>query len=490
MKLKDLLKEVEVVRVIGDTDIEICDIVYDSRKEIGLGCLFVALSGVRFDGHDYLCEAVEKGAAAIVVEKEEKAFEQEKKNVTVIVVKETRKALAYLSAEYFGHPERKLTTIGITGTKGKTTTAYMVYSVLTHAGIHTGLIGTIETRIGNERITSSNTTPISYLLYQYFDQMVKAGCTCVVMEVSSQGLMQYRVGGILFDYAVLTNIEPDHIGPGEHASFEEYMECKGKLFHSCKMAIVNTDDAHWKTVLAGADCPMRTYGTKKENDWYAQDIKLHASDGSLAVEYYLGGRADMQIRVNVPGKFTVYNSMTAAAICLELGISKEIIKEALLNAKVRGRVETVSVSDRFTVMVDYAHNAMSLKSLLTTIREYNPKRLICLFGCGGNRSRDRRFEMGEISSTYADLTVVTTDNPRFEEPAAIMEDIITGVKRADGKYIAIADREEAIRYCIENAKDGDVIIVAGKGHEDYQEIKGVKHHMDDREMILACRENL
>ena len=243
MKLKDLLKEVEVVRVIGDTDIEICDIVYDSRKEIGLGCLFVALSGVRFDGHDYLCEAVEKGAAAIVVEKEEKAFEQEKKNVTVIVVKETRKALAYLSAEYFGHPERKLTTIGITGTKGKTTTAYMVYSVLTHAGIHTGLIGTIETRIGNERITSSNTTPISYLLYQYFDQMVKAGCTCVVMEVSSQGLMQYRVGGILFDYAVLTNIEPDHIGPGEHASFEEYMECKGKLFHSCKMAIVNTDDA-------------------------------------------------------------------------------------------------------------------------------------------------------------------------------------------------------------------------------------------------------
>ena len=198
----------------------------------------------------------------------------------------------------------------------------------------------------------------------------------------------------------------------------------------------------------------------------------------------------MQIRVNVPGKFTVYNSMTAAAICLELGISKEIIKEALLNAKVRGRVETVSVSDRFTVMVDYAHNAMSLKSLLTTIREYNPKRLICLFGCGGNRSRDRRFEMGEISSTYADLTVVTTDNPRFEEPAAIMEDIITGVKRADGKYIAIADREEAIRYCIENAKDGDVIIVAGKGHEDYQEIKGVKHHMDDREMILACRENL
>ncbi|MDE7297470.1 MAG: hypothetical protein K2N94_01410 [Lachnospiraceae bacterium] len=313
MKLIDLLKEVETVQVSGDTGMEICDIVYDTRGDIVPGCVFVALSGVRFDGHDYLAEAIKKGAAAIVVEKEEKAAEFEGQ-VTVILVEETRKALAYLSAAYFGHPERKLTTIGITGTKGKTTTAYMVYSVLSHAGVHTGLVGTIETLIGEERIASSNTTPISYLLYQYFDRMVKAGCTCVVMEVSSQGLMQYRVGGIVFDYAVLTNIEPDHIGPGEHASFEEYMACKGKLFRSCRLAIVNTDDEHWRTVLAGADCPMRTYGTSKEDDLYAENIRLHAGDGGLAVAYHLGGRADLDIRVNVPGKFTVYNSMTASAI--------------------------------------------------------------------------------------------------------------------------------------------------------------------------------
>lgn len=496
MTLADLLKEVEYVRVSGDTGMEISDIVYDSRRIVP-GCIFVALAGVRNDGHDYLAAAAEKGAAALVVENEEKTAEWRKnagsRVPALVCVKETRRALAYLSAAYFGHPERKLTTIGITGTKGKTTTAYMVYSVLTHAGIKTGLVGTIETLIGTERIASDNTTPISYLLYQYFDRMVKAGCTCVVMEVSSQGLMQHRVGGVLFDYAVLTNIEPDHIGPGEHASFEEYMACKGLLFRQCRLALVNADDSHWETVLSGAPCPVKKYGLAssqgaKDYALRAENVRLHAGKGGLAVAYHLAGEADFDVQVNIPGKFTVYNSMTAAAICLELGVAKETIREALLNAKVRGRVETVPVSDKFTVMVDYAHNAMSLKSLLTTIREYHPKRLVCMFGCGGNRSRDRRFEMGEISSRYADLTVVTTDNPRYEKPEDIIADIITGVKKADGEYIAITDRQEAIRYCIANAREGDIIIIAGKGHEDYQEICGVKHHMDDREMVLACRE--
>lgn len=495
MTLQDLLKETEYVRVSGDTGMEISDIVYDSRRVVP-GCIFVALSGVRNDGHDYLAAAAEKGAAALVVENEEKAAAWSAaggQTATLVVVRQTRRALAYLSAAYFGHPERRLTTIGITGTKGKTTTAYMVYSVLTHAGIRTGLVGTIETMIGTEHIASDNTTPISYLLYQYFDRMVKAGCTCVVMEVSSQGLMQYRVGGIVFDYAVLTNIEPDHIGPGEHASFEEYMACKGMLFRQCRLALVNADDSHWETVLAGAACPVKKYGLAsadgaEEYSLRAENVRLHAGKGGLAVAYRLTGEADFEVQVNIPGKFTVYNSMTAAAICLELGVAKEKIQEALLNAKVRGRVETVPVSEKFTVMVDYAHNAMSLKSLLTTIREYHPKRLICMFGCGGNRSRDRRFEMGEISSRYADLTVVTTDNPRYEKPEDIIADIITGVKKADGEYIAIEDRQEAIRYCIANAKEGDIIIIAGKGHEDYQEICGVKHHMDDREMVLACRE--
>lgn len=481
MKLSKLLEQVEYVQVKGSTEPEISDIIYDSRKIVP-GCVFVALSGVRSDGHDYVADAVAKGAAALVVEKEIDPALEEK--VTVVYVKESRKALAYLSAAYFDYPQKKLTTIGITGTKGKTTTAYMVYSVLTQAGIKTGLIGTIETIIGTERIASDNTTPISYLLYQYFDRMVKEGCTCVVMEVSSQGLMQYRVGGVVFDYAVLTNIEPDHIGPGEHASFEEYMACKGMLFRSCKQALVNTDDVHWKTVLSRATCPIKSYGTNPEADLRAEDIHLHEGEGGLAVQYRLTGETEMSLTVNIPGKFTVYNSMTAAAICLELGIPAETIKKALLNAKVRGRVEPVQISDRFSIMIDYAHNAMSLKSVLETLREYQPKRLVCLFGCGGNRSRDRRFEMGEISSRYADLTVVTTDNPRYEKQEDIIADIITGVKKADGKYIAIADREEAIRYCIANAEDGDVILIAGKGHEDYQEICGVKHHMDDRELVL------
>ncbi|MBQ9119124.1 MAG: UDP-N-acetylmuramoyl-L-alanyl-D-glutamate--2,6-diaminopimelate ligase [Lachnospiraceae bacterium] len=481
MKLSQLLEQVECLQVAGSTELEITDVIYDSRKVVP-GCVFVALCGARMDGHDYVAAAVEQGAVALVVEKEIDAALAAK--VTVITVAESRKALAYLSAAYFDYPQKKLTTIGITGTKGKTTTAYMVYSVLTQAGIKTGLIGTIETIIGTERIASDNTTPISYLLYQYFDRMVKEGCTCVVMEVSSQGLMQYRVGGVVFDYAVLTNIEPDHIGPGEHASFEEYMACKGMLFRSCKQALVNTDDVHWKTVLAGATCPIKSYGTNEAAELRAEEIQLHEGDGGLAVRYRLTGETDMELTVNIPGKFTVYNSMTAAAICLELGIAKEVIQKALLNAKVRGRVEPVQISERFSIMIDYAHNAMSLQSVLETLREYNPKRLVCLFGCGGNRSRDRRFEMGEISSRYADLTVVTTDNPRYENPEDIIADIITGVKKADGAYIAIADREEAIRYCIANAEEGDVILIAGKGHEDYQEICGVKHHMDDRELVL------
>ncbi len=485
MKLGRLLEQVEYRRVQGDTDIEISDIIYDSRRVVP-GCVFVALSGVRSDGHDYVAAAVAAGAVALVVEKEIDAALAEA--VTVITVAESRKALAYLSAEYFDYPQKKLTTIGITGTKGKTTTAYMVYSVLTQAGVKTGLIGTIETIIGTERIASDNTTPISYLLYQYFDRMVKEGCTCVVMEVSSQGLMQYRVGGVMFDYAVLTNIEPDHIGPGEHASFEEYMACKGMLFKSCKQALVNIDDTHWRTVFAGAECPIKTYGTNAAADLRAEDIRLHVGENGLAVNYCLTGTHKLELTVNIPGKFTVYNSMTAAAICFELGISPQTVQAALLNAKVRGRVEPVQISDRFSIMIDYAHNAMSLKSVLETLREYHPKRLICLFGCGGNRSRDRRFEMGEISSRYADLTVVTTDNPRYEKPEDIMADIVTGVKKADGAYVVIADREEAIRYCIANAKDGDVILIAGKGHEDYQEICGVKHHMDDRELVLKNRD--
>ncbi len=278
-------------------------------------------------------------------------------------------------------------------------------------------------------------------------------------------------------------MEPDHIGPGEHGSFEEYMACKGLLFKQCKVGIANVDDKHMEQVLSGHTCTLETYGLSEKADLRAIDIDLHSKLGNLMVLYNVKGLCDFPVQVNIPGTFTVYNSLTAIAICRHFNISTERIKEVLTKVKVKGRVEPVEVSKKFTMMIDYAHNAMSLQSVLSTLREYEPKRLVCLFGCGGNRSKDRRFEMGEISSNLADYTIVTSDNPRFEEPQDILNDIVVGVNRGKGAYIAILDRKEAIRHSILTAKEGDIILIAGKGHENYQEIRGVKYHMDDRELI-------
>ncbi len=478
MNLKCMLEKTEYSCLQGRVDREVTALVYDSRK-VTEGSVFICISGAVRDGHDFIPEVVKKGAVAVVVEKE--IFVRE--NITVIRVADSRLALARMSAAYFGYPALKLKTIGITGTKGKTTTTYMVRSILEGAGIKTGLIGTIEAIIGDEVISADNTTPESYVVQEYFRKMADAGCTCVVMEVSSQGLKLYRVAGFTFDFGIFTNIEPDHIGPNEHRDFEEYMACKGLLFQNCKIGIANIDDVHVWKVLEGHTCELETYGLSEKADLRAVDIDLHSMKGSLGVKYRAEGLMNFDVKMNVPGRFSVYNSLTAIAICRHFNIPVGIIQKALSVVKVKGRVEPVAVSDKFTVMIDYAHNAMSLESLLTTLKEYQPKRLVCLFGCGGNRSKLRRYEMGEISSRLADLTVVTSDNPRNEEPQDILNDIITGVKKGSGKYIAIIDRKEAIRYCIQNAKEGDVIVLAGKGHEDYQEIKGVKHKMDERDLI-------
>lgn len=478
MNLEHILEKSEYSCLQGDVRKEITALVYDSRK-VKAGSVFVCISGAVKDGHDFIPDVVEKGAAAIIVEKEVVLLE----NVTVIRVADTRLALAQMSAAYFGYPAKELKTVGITGTKGKTTTTYMVRSILEGAGIKTGLIGTIEAIIGDEVIPADNTTPESYIVQEYFRKMVDAGCECVVMEVSSQGLMLHRIAGFTFDLGIFTNIEPDHISPTEHKDFEEYMACKGMLFQLCKTGIVNIDDSHVWEVLKGHTCKVETFGFSPEADLRAVDVDLHSLGGSLGVKYRAKGLMNFDVRINVPGRFNVYNSLTAIAICRHFNIPAEIIQAALNEVKVKGRVEPVWISDKFSLMIDYAHNAMSLESLLTTLREYQPKRLICLFGCGGNRSKLRRFEMGEISSNLADLTVVTSDNPRYEEPQGILDDIITGVKKGTGNYVAIIDRKEAIRYCIENAQEGDVIILAGKGHEDYQEIKGVKFKMDERDLI-------
>lgn len=484
-KLTSLLERLDYEIVQGSTEIEITDLVYDSRK-ITKGCLFVCIKGTVVDGHTFVAEAAKKGAAAVLVQDEVEAFE----GLTVIRTKDTRYGLALVSAAWFHHPAEELKVIGVTGTKGKTTTTYMVKSILENAGYKVGLIGTIEAIIGDEVIPASNTTPESYVVQQYFRRMVEAGCQCVVMEVSSQGLMMHRTAGFTFEMGIFTNIEPDHIGPNEHASFEEYMACKGMLFKQCKTGIVNIDDAHCEKVIEGHTCTIETFGFSEKADLRAVNTKLVSKPGYLGVAYQAQGLVNMDVEIDVPGKFSVYNSLTAIAICRHFKVLEEDMKKALKVAKVKGRIEMIKVSDDFTLMIDYAHNAMSLESLLTSLREYHPKRLVCLFGCGGNRSKLRRYEMGEVSGKMTDLTIITSDNPRFEEPQAIIDDIKIGIAKTDGKYVEIIDRKEAIKYAIEHGQPGDVIVLAGKGHEDYQEIKGKKYPMDERVLIQEVLQEL
>ena len=478
MLLKQLIEDMDYEVLAGRVDTEVTTLVYDSRK-VEKGSVFVCISGSVRDAHDFIPDVVAKGAAAVIVEKDVELQE----GVTYIKVANSRLALACMSAAYFDHPARKLKTIGITGTKGKTTTTYMVKSILESAGIKTGLIGTIESIVGEKRIPSANTTPESYRVQELFREMVEAGLDAVVMEVSSQALMLHRVSGFTFDIGVFTNLEPDHIGENEHKDFADYMHCKSLLFRQCKLGIFNGDSEHLEGILKGHTCEVETFGYGKNNDLVADGVELKKDHGALGVRYHVSGLMNFDVEVNVPGSFSVYNSLTAIAICHHFGVDVEKIKHALLHVSVKGRIEIVPVTKRYTIMIDYAHNAMALESLLTTLREYEPGRLVCLFGCGGNRAKSRRYEMGEVSSRLADLTVVTSDNPRNEEPMDIINDILVGVHKADGAYVTIPDRKEAIAYCMKNAQDGDIIVLAGKGHEDYQEICGVKHHMDERELI-------
>ena len=479
-KLKELLANIEYQCIRGTEEIEVTEIVYDSRKVVQ-DSLFICIQGANADGHDYAAQVVSAGAAVLVVQKEVELPEDAE--VTVIQVADTRYAMAFISAAYFGNPAEKLQVIGITGTKGKTTTTYLVKSILEQAGRKVGLIGTIEVIIGEMHIHANNTTPESYLVQQYFKQMVDAGCDTVVMEVSSQGLMLHRTQGFVFDYGIFTNLEPDHIGPNEHKDFEDYLHCKGMLFKQCRVGIVNRDDEHWERVTEGHTCALETYGIQTNADLKAGNLELVSGGGKLGVAFDVTGLMNFHVESAAPGKFSVYNALTAIAICRHFQVPQDAIKNALLQAKVKGRIELVKVSDDFTLMIDYAHNAMALQSLLSTLKEYHPHRLVCVFGCGGNRSKLRRYEMGEVSGKLADLTIITSDNPRFEEPQDIINDIKTGIGKTDGEYVEICDRKEAIAYAIAHGEPGDIIVLAGKGHEDYQEIKGVKYPMDERDLI-------
>ncbi len=479
MKLSDLLKDIEYTCVSGSVETEVTAVCYDSRKEIPEGAAFICIKGAVSDGHDSAADVIEKGAGVIIAER----VLDIKKDIVQIITKDTRKALACVSAAWFGYPARKLKTIGITGTKGKSTTSYMIKSILEEAGHKVGIIGTIGVCIGEQCLATNNTTPESYILHDYFRRMLEEGCDTLIMEVSSQGLKQSRVYGIEFDYGIFTNLEPDHIGGAEHADFEEYMYCKSLLFRQCKTGIVNIDDKNLEGILKDHTCSIETYGMSENAETKASDEILYMKDGIMGISYKVSGRVKGDILLTIPGHFNVYNSVAAIAVCRHFTTDEALINRALQRTNVRGRLEPVNISDKFILLIDYAHNAMALESVLKTLKEYNPGRLVCLFGCGGNRSRERRFEMGEVSARLADLTVVSSDNPRFEEPMDIINDILVGVGRGEGKYITIPDRREAIRYVIENAEENDIIILAGKGNEDYQEIKGVKYHMDEREII-------
>ena len=483
--VRTMLERIEYHILQGSPDRDISELVYDSRKA-QKDCMFVCVRGTAVDGHTFAQDVVAKGATVLVVEEAVDVSE----DITVVQVEDTRVALAYLSAAYFDYPADQLKVIGVTGTKGKTTTTYMVKSIMESAGYKVGLIGTIEAIIGDEVIPASNTTPESYVVQKYFKKMLDQGCDCCIMEVSSQGLMMHRVDGFTFEIGIFTNIEPDHIGPNEHASFEEYMACKGLLFKKCNLGIVNMDDPHSKDVLEGHTCKVETYGFDEQADIRATQVQLVHKPGYLGVSYQVQGLVNCPIEIDVPGKFSVYNSLTAIAICHHFNVTTEDMQKALKVAKVKGRIEMIKVSDEFTLMIDYAHNAMSLESLLSTLKEYEPGRLVSVFGCGGNRSKLRRYEMGEVSGRLADLTIITSDNPRFEEPQDIIDDIKVGMAKTDGEYVEIADRKEAIRYAIEHGKKGDVIVLAGKGHEDYQEIKGKKYPMDERVLIAEVLEEM
>ena len=483
MKLYHLLERVYYTVVNGSVEVEVTTIEHNSL-EVVEGTVFVCIKGNKCDGHDYVSQAIERGAKVVVAQ----YMVVVPSDITLILVNNTRLTLAYMAASYYGYPSERLITIGITGTKGKTTTSYMIREILDHVGIATGLIGTIEVIIGSTRIPAGNTTPDALQIHRYLRQMVDMGLTAVVMEVSSQGLKLHRTASIFFDYGIFTNISPDHIGPGEHKDYDEYLACKSMLFKQCRLGIVNRDEPDLSKILQGHTCKVKTYGLAKNANLYGYDLSLVQRPSELGVQFFVGGSMSSAIQLWMPGMFNIYNALAAIMLAMEFEIPEERIKEALYRVKVKGRLELVQVSPDFTVMIDYAHNAVSLASVLKTLRAYEPSRIICLFGCGGNRAKIRRYEMAKVAARLADEIVVTSDNPRYESMEDIIYDITSTLDKEGVPYSAIVDRIEAIRYAIGIAKKGDILLLAGKGHETYQEIKGVHYPMDERTILYDIKQ--
>ncbi len=482
MELKKLLTGVENYKSKGDMEIEIKKVECNSKKVVP-NSLFIAIKGYDFDGHEYIEEAIANGATAVMLDMSADFKKIKlKPDVTIIITDDTRKALARVSCNYFGNPSRYFKLIGVTGTKGKTTTTYMIKSILEKAGHKVGLIGTIANYIGDECLGYSNrTTPESLELQELFYKMAKAKVEYVVMEVSSQSLKLSRVEGCYFDYAIFTNLYKDHISLKEHSDMNEYFESKLKLFSMAPKGFVNSDDFKCNKIINNSPkCDIKTYAVDNKADILAKDITIT----NISVDFKVKlGTKNERVKVNIPGRYSVYNALAAISLATSLGIDTEKIKEGLENIVVPGRNELVPNKEELAIMIDYAHTAESLENILQATKTYTPGRVICVFGCGGDRDTEKRPRMGEVSGRVADYTIVTTDNPRTEKPEDIISEIEKGISKTKGKYEIVVDRKEAIAKAIKIMNKRDIVIIAGKGHEVYQEINGEKKPFNEREII-------
>jgi UDP-N-acetylmuramoyl-L-alanyl-D-glutamate--2,6-diaminopimelate ligase len=489
MNLKNILDGIDGLKAKGELDLEIEGIESNS-KNVKKGFLFVAIKGFSVDGHLFISQAIENGSIAVVVDKScDLKNIKIPENITLIVSDDTRKFLALSSANFYGNPSKKFKLIGITGTKGKTTTTFMIKEILEKAGKKVGLIGTIATYINGKRIADSDrTTPESLELQKMFRDMLEQGVEYVVMEVSSQSLKLHRVDGCEFDLVAFTNFSEDHISEKEHPDMQDYFESKLKLFKMCKTGFVNIDDLQGNKIPAMfPESDITGYGIDNFGNFLAKDITI--TNSYVDFKAKITDRNE-RVKVDIPGRFTVYNALAAICICRKLGVESTVIKEALEKIKVPGRSEMVENKLEIPIMIDYAHSPESLQNILQAVSSYTKGRVISVFGCGGDRDARKRPIMGEISGKVADYTIITSDNPRTEDPKSIVDQIEEGIKKTKGKYEVIVDRTEAIKKAIEMANKTDIIVLAGKGHEPYQEINGVKHPFDERIIVKDLISNI
>lgn len=477
MKLRELIKNLSIIEMNADAELEISGVSYDSRKT-EKGDMFVAIRGFEADGHKFIPKAVENGAAVILCE------EKPSCDIPYVLVSDSRYGLAIVSRDFFGDPASEMTMIGITGTSGKTSSSYLIKHMLeSKLDAKVGLIGTNGNMIGGEFLHTEHTTPESYELHKLFRHMADSGCTHVVMEVSSHSLTLERVAGIHFDVALYTNLSQDHLD--FHGTMEEYAAAKRKLFSMCSLGCFNLDDAWADFMRDGASCRTMTFSTEKnEADLVAKDIRLTADGVRFAS---VSGDEISMTKLGIPGMFSVYNALGTMSVGLALGLSLADCSDAMSSAKgVKGRLEIVPTGRDFSVVIDYSHKPDALEKVLKTLKPVTRGRLIALFGCGGDRDELKRPIMGRIAADNADLVVVTSDNPRTEDPDEIIREIVAGMKDKRTPTKVICDRREAIAWAIDNAAPGDVLLLAGKGHEDYQVVGHEKHHMDEREIVSDC----